>query len=156
MTLRFRQHIIIATSNAGSQLIASTRDKRAESPTLDSDIIAHIIRTHALAPELIGRFGDVILFDSLNQQEEITIAHQLIAALGQKIRERGFVLKVADDVPGTIVEQFHNSQFGARPIRHAIEHLLEDIIATHIIRGDVKPGDTININRNDLPRSTRA
>jgi ATP-dependent Clp protease ATP-binding subunit ClpC len=153
--LRFRQYIIIATSNAGSALIASTRDKRADSPTLDSDVIAHIIRTRALTPELIGRFGDVILFDALNQQEEVVIAHQLIAALKRKTRERGFVLMVDDTVPTTIVDQYHSSQFGARSIRHAIEHVLEDIIATRIIRGDVKPGDTITVTRDDLPRSTR-
>lgn len=153
--LHFRQHIIIATSNAGSQLIARTKDKRAESPTLDSDVIAHIIQTRALAPELIGRFGDVILFDALTPTDEVTIANQLIAALGHKIRERGFTLVVQDGVGETIVEQYHNSQFGARPIRHAIEHILEDIIATRIIRGDAKPGDSITISRDDLPRSTR-
>ena len=153
--LHFRQHIIIATSNAGSQLIARTKDKRAESPTLDSDVIAHIIQTRALAPELIGRFGDVILFDALTPTDEVTIANQLIAALGHKIRERGFTLVVQDGVGETIVEQDHNSQFGARPIRHAIEHILEDIIATRIIRGDAKPGDSTTISRDDLPRSTR-
>ncbi len=153
--LHFRQYIIIATSNAGSTLIARTKDKRAESPTLDSDVIAHIIQTRALAPELIGRFGDVILFDALTPTDEVTIANQLIAALGHKIRERGFVLAVQDGVGEIIVEQYHNSQFGARPIRHAIEHVLEDIIATRIIRGDAKPGDTITISHEDLPRSTR-
>ncbi|MFM2340051.1 MAG: hypothetical protein RLZZ360_687 [Candidatus Parcubacteria bacterium] len=153
--LRFRPYIIIATSNAGSDLIARTRDKRTDSPTLDSDIIAHIIRTRALTPELIGRFTDVILFDALTTQEEVTIAHQLITALGLRVRERGFALSVEPTVPDLIVEQYHNSQFGARTIRHAIEHVLEDIIATHIIRGDVKPGDTIFITKEDLPRSTR-
>lgn len=153
--LHFRQYIIIATSNAGSQLIARTKDKRAESPILDSDVIAHIIQTRALAPELIGRFGDIILFDALTFADEVTIANQLIATLGHRILERGFILAVQDGVGETIVEQYHNSQFGARPIRHAIEHILEDIIATRIIRGDAKPGDTITISREDLPRSTR-
>lgn len=148
--LRFRQHLIIATSNAGSELIARTSEKRAMVPALDSDIIAHIIQTGTLSAELIGRFGDVILFDALTHSDEITIANQIMTRIIQKTTERGFTLQIAPAVTELIVAQAHNSTFGARPLRHHIEHTIEDIIATHIIRGDVKPGDTITIGETDL------
>jgi ATP-dependent protease Clp ATPase subunit len=149
-TISFHPFIIIATSNAGSDLIARTSDKRALTPVLDSDIISHIIAKQLLSAELIGRFDDVILFDILNREDELTIAQHIINDLKQKVAKRGFTLSVATDVPALIVNQHHDERFGARTIRHAIEQTLEDSIARTIIQGNVKLGDTISITARDI------
>ncbi len=149
-TINCKRFIIIATSNAGSDLIAKTTDKRALSPVLDSDVISHIIGKRLLPTELIGRFDEVILFDALTTDDEITIAHQIITDITYRIEDKGFVLRVDPTVVPLLVHQYHDARFGARPIRHAIEHVIEDIIAKHIIRGDVRPGDTIEITPKDI------
>jgi ATP-dependent Clp protease ATP-binding subunit ClpC len=148
--LTFRQHMIIATSNAGSDLIARTSHTRALTPVLDSDIIAHIIQKQILPAELIGRFSEVILFDTLSAHDELTIAEQTLVTLIKKVQAQGFGLEFGEGVAATIVARAHDASFGARPLRHAIEHTIEDIVATRIIRGEVKPGDTITISAAEV------
>jgi ABC-type multidrug transport system fused ATPase/permease subunit len=143
--LSFRPHMIIATSNAGSDLIARTSQTRALTPVLDSDVIAHITQKQILSSELIGRFSDVILFDALTPTDELTIAEQILTTLKHKTEAQGFALAYEAGIGAAIVARAHDAQFGARPLRHAIEHTIEDIIATKIIRGDIRRGDTITI-----------
>lgn len=148
--LNFRAHMIIATSNAGSDLIAKTSHTRALAPILDSDIIAHVIARGLLSAELIGRFSEVILFDALTPTDELTIVEQMLSAIAKKISAQGFALSYEPDVAAAIVERAHDGSFGARPLRHATEQTIEDVVATRIIRGDVRPGDMITIQKRDV------
>ncbi len=148
--LNFRAHMIIATSNAGSDLIAKTSHTRALAPILDSDIIAHVIGRGLLSAELIGRFSEVILFDALTASDELTIVEQMLSAVAKKISAQGFTLRYEPGVATAIVERAHDGSFGARPLRHATEQTIEDAVATKIIRGDVRPGDTITIQNRDV------
>lgn len=150
-SLNFKRHIIVATSNAGSELITRTKDKRQALPVLDADVINYIIKNKILSPELIGRFSEVIIFEPLSITDKETITHRLIYELTKKTKDKGFGLEVSATTITALTKIEDANIFGARSIKHAIEHHLEDAIATAIIKGEVKPGDTIHINQSIIP-----
>ncbi len=149
-TLSLRGSLIIATSNAGSELIARTSEKRAYNPVLDTTIIEHIIREHAFTPELIGRFDEVIIFDSLGNKEQLAIAQQQVTVLEQQLRERGYTLTVTPAALTRVLTLSEPALFGARSIRHHISTKIGDAIATEIIRGTTPRGGTITIDAVDI------
>ncbi len=149
-TLSLSGSLIIATSNAGSELIAKTGEKRTENPTLDTTIIEHIIREHEFTPELIGRFDEVIIFDALDEKELLAIATQQVTILEQQLRERGYTLVVTPAAFERVLTRSKSALFGARSIRHHISTKIGDAIATEIIRGTTPRGGTITIDAVDI------
>jgi len=145
-TISLKGSLIIATSNAGSELIAKTGAKRADAPVLDATIIDHIIREHDFAPELIGRFDEVIIFDALTRDAIETIAQQQITILTAQLRERGYELVVTDDALQKVLQSTDTTLFGARSIRHHITTNIGDAIATEIIRGTTPKGGRLTIS----------
>jgi len=145
-----RNTIIIATSNAGSQLILNTVSQRKELATLSAEIIDSIIKAGIYRPELINRFDSTIIFEPLSVGEQTEVASLMIGALYQRVKERGYQLNVKEDLLTVLVEKGYNPEFGARPMQRVLQDVIEEKIAQKIISGTVQKGDSIKLELADF------
>ena len=145
-----RNTIIIATSNAGSSLIW-TLTQAGKRPQDERDAIVNtIISNHVFKPELINRFDAAIIFSSLSEDEQKRIARLMLKELEERIRHRGYTLIVNDALLNVLMREGYNPEFGARPLRRAIQDIIEERVATKIIEGGLRPGDTIEFTEADF------
>jgi ATP-dependent Clp protease ATP-binding subunit ClpC len=145
-----RNTIIIATSNAGAELIMNTISQRQAMNTLSEGIVEHIIKTGTYRPELINRFDSTIIFEPLSREEQGQVASLLLSQLYKRIKERGYELALTPDWIEYLVDKGYDPKFGARPMRRLIQDLIEEKIAQEIISGSVQRGGTIAFSPKNL------
>lgn len=136
-----RNFIIIATSNAGSDLFYA-QDR--QTPVTKEEIIAHIISEHTLRTELLNRFDDVILFNALQNVQLQSIAQLMVAKLVERLDQRGITLKETPELIEHLSKAGNNPKFGAREMNRVILKELESKIAQALVLGDLFEGDTIS------------
>ncbi|MDH3381114.1 MAG: ATP-dependent Clp protease ATP-binding subunit [Flavobacteriaceae bacterium] len=152
----FRNTIIIMTSNIGSRQLKDfgqgvgfgTAAKEAQSETHARGIIESALKK-SFAPEFINRIDDVIIFNPL----EIEHIHQIIDIELQKllnrIQELGYTLKLSDKAKNFIAEKGFDKQYGARPLKRAIQKYVEDVLAEEIVNSKLSEGNTILLDLED-------
>jgi ATP-dependent Clp protease ATP-binding subunit ClpC len=145
-----RNTIVIATSNAGSQLIIKTVQQRQALAQLEQEIINNIIKEGTFRPELINRFDSTIIFEPLTQTEQGHVARLMLGGLYERIKERGYELTITDDLMALLIEKGYSPEFGARPMQRAMQDLIEEAVAKKIISGAAEKGDTITLSRSDV------
>lgn len=145
-----RNTIVVATSNAGSDLIMRTVAQRGELATLENEIINHIIKSGLFRPELINRFDSTVIFEPLSKSSQTEVAQLFLRELADRMKEKGYTLAITPDLIDVVVKEGYHPQFGARPMRRAVQDVVEEAIATRIIAGTIRPGDTISLTKNDF------
>jgi len=145
-----RNTIIIATSNAGSQLILRTITQRQNLTTLNQEIINHIVKEGIYRPELLNRFDSKIIFEPLSPEEQGQIASLMLKGLYERVKERGYEISINRDLIDILVQKGYSPEFGARPMQRVIQDIIEEKIATKIISGEASKGDTITLARADF------
>lgn len=145
-----RNTIVIATSNAGSDLIMRTDSVRSDNPILDQEIISHIISKKIFKPELLNRFDATIIFNPLGQEAKYTIAGQFLSELEARVRTEGYRLTIDRDVVPLLISKGFDAQFGARPLGRAIQDIIEDKLSRLIIAGTIKKGDSVSLSYKDF------
>lgn len=152
-TVNARNTIIIATSNAGSDLIIRTVEQRKTLQQLAEDIIKHIVQSGVYRPELINRFDNTIIFEPLTPEEQGQVANLMLTGLFKRIETRGYHLTIAPDLTRLLVERGYSPTFGARPMQRLIQDVVEEAVAQKIISGSVARGGTITLSRLDIDES---
>jgi len=134
----FKDSIIIATSNAGSADIIAN-------PNIDKKILINsLIRNGIFAPEFLNRFNSVILFKPLDQGEARKISSLLLTEFAERLfEEKKINLDITEALINKIAEAGFDPEFGARPIKRALEEIVENKVAEYIMAGNV--GGTIKI-----------
>ena len=145
-----RNTIIIATSNAGSEMIWDIENRGENVLDKKQDIINNIVDTNILRPELLNRFDEVIIFHPLNKNDLKEVSKLMLERLKDRLLEKGFELIINDELIEFIVEKGNDPKFGARPINRAIQDILEKVIAEKIIKGELKAGQKISFTKEDL------
>ena len=145
-----RNTIIIATSNAGSDLIRKTASIRAELPNLDADIITHIIERGIFKPELINRFDSTIIFEPLDRDELGGVAKLLVRDLTKRVLDRGYHLSLTPELLALLVTIDYDPNSGGRGIGRALQDILEEKIAQKIISGEVQIGGYLHLSPADF------
>ncbi len=152
----FRNTIIIMTSNIGSRQLKdfgvgvgfNTAAREAEKGAMQRDVIEKSLKK-TFAPEFINRIDDIIYFNSLGREEIHRIIDIELHGLFIRIRKMGFGVEMDEKAKDFLVEKGWDEQYGARPLRRAIQRYIEDDLADEIIRADILPGDTIRISADD-------
>ena len=148
----FRNTIVIMTSNVGSRQLKdfgvgvgfSTKSREAEKAGMQRDVIEKSLKK-AFAPEFINRIDDIIYFNSLGREEIHKIIDIELRGLFSRIRKMGFEVEMDEKAKDFIVGKGWDENYGARPLRRAIQRYVEDDLADEIIKADILPGDTIRI-----------
>lgn len=145
-----RNNIIIATSNAGSQMIWDLVRNHKNLADEQQNIINFIIQSNVFRPELINRFDGAIIFEPLNIEQQEKIAVLMLNSLKKRVKEKGYELVIDSFLVDMVVREGYNPEFGARPMRRALQDKVEDKIAEKIIKGNLKRGDNIHFTADDF------
>lgn len=144
-----RNTIIIATSNAGSSMIAQSVSNVAESVQNEKEIVSHIINSGIFKPELINRFDEVVLFHRLEKDHLRMIARLMIADLNKRMTEKSIVVQSNEQVIEFIIDKSFDANFGARNMNRFIQDTIEKSIAEAIIDKKISNGDSIYFSVKD-------
>jgi ATP-dependent Clp protease ATP-binding subunit ClpA len=145
-----RNTIIIATSNAVSQLILETVQSRQTLAHLNQTIIDRVIADGLFRPELINRFSSTIIFEPLSIEEQGQVAGMMLRDLRERIKSKGYDLVVGQELLQILVQKGYHPEFGARPMQRVMQDMLEEKVAQKIIAGTVHKGDTISLTVADF------
>ena len=148
----FKNTIIIMTSNIGSRELKdfgagvgfATTAKNNSQSTEAKGVIQRALKK-AFAPEFLNRIDDVILFNSLDQEDIFKIIDIELKSLFFRINELGYKIELTKAAKEFIATKGYDSQFGARPLKRALQKFLEDPIAEEIIQRSIEEGDTIKV-----------
>jgi ATP-dependent Clp protease ATP-binding subunit ClpC len=148
----FKNTIIIMTSNIGARQLKDfgsgvgfgTKAKEDQSSDLAKGVIEGALKK-AFAPEFLNRIDDVVMFNSLDRENIHEIIDIELKGLYGRINELGYKVKITSEAKDFIADKGFDSQFGARPLKRAIQKLLEDPLAEEIIKSNLEEGDTINV-----------
>jgi ATP-dependent Clp protease ATP-binding subunit ClpC len=149
----FRNTIIIMTSNIGTRQLKdfgqgvgfSTNAKKTQSNDYAKSVIQNALKK-AFAPEFLNRLDDVVLFNSLSKENIFRIIDIELKGLYKRIFNLGYHIQLTEEAKDYIAEKGYDSNFGARPLKRAIQKYLEDPMAEVIIKADIKEGDKIEVS----------
>ncbi len=145
-----RNLIIIATSNAGSDLIWEYQKQGKDLASSKDEIVEAIIAKKVYTPELLNRFDGVVLFHPLTDSGVKKIAEILLNSLKQRLAQKGINLVINESLISFVAKEGTDPKFGARPINRAISDGVEQIIAKKIIAGTVVPGSEVALTEEDF------
>jgi ATP-dependent Clp protease ATP-binding subunit ClpC len=153
----FKNTIIIMTSNIGSRELkdfgggvgfnTATVGKKGNEDYTKS-VIQNALK-RAFAPEFLNRIDDVIMFNGLSQEDIHKIIDVELVGLVKRIETNGYVLEITDAAKAFIAEKGFDPNFGARPLKRAIQKYIEDPLAEEIINEKLMEGDTIKLDLAD-------
>ncbi len=148
----FRNTIVIMTSNIGSRQLKDfgqgigfdTQGRKAGKDTYVKSIIQKALHK-TFAPEFLNRIDDVIVFESLSRESIHSIIDIELKGLLDRISSLGYEIELTDEAKDFIAEKGFDSQYGARPLKRAIQKYLEDPMAERIIESGIEAGDTLQV-----------
>ncbi|WP_406823588.1 ATP-dependent Clp protease ATP-binding subunit [Pedobacter sp. KACC 23697] len=149
----FRNTIIIMTSNIGARQLKdfgqgvgfSTTAKTNQADSHSRGVIESALK-RAFAPEFLNRVDDVVVFNSLGKDEIFRIIDIELKALFGRVHTLGYEIALTDHAKEYIADKGFDSNFGARPLKRAIQKYLEDPIAEEILKGELADGDVLEID----------
>ena len=149
----FKNTIIIMTSNIGARQLKdfgqgvgfSTAAKQEEADGHAKGVIEGALKK-AFAPEFLNRIDDVVIFNSLTRENIHAIIDIELDSLYGRINGLGYSIKISNEAKDFISEKGYDIQFGARPLKRAIQKYLEDPLAEEIIKSHVSEGDIIDVD----------
>ncbi|MDE6265452.1 MAG: ATP-dependent Clp protease ATP-binding subunit, partial [Paramuribaculum sp.] len=146
----FKNTIIIMTSNIGTrQLKDFGSGVGFTTRSVDKEYTHGVLQkalNKAFSPEFLNRIDDIVMFDQLEKDSIFKIIDIELAGFYKRIDSLGYSLTISEPAKDFIAERGYDVQFGARPLKRAIQKYLEDELAEFIISGDLKPGDAIEVD----------
>jgi len=153
----FRNAVIIMTSNVGTSSIdlgrgigfmgADDAGSERSYDRMKSIVMDKVKQT--FRPEFLNRVDEVIVFHALNDEEVKQIVDLLLGRVAAQVKGQGMSLEVSDTVRDLLAREGFDRTLGARPLRRAIQRLIEDPLAERLLHGDFGEGDTISVEWED-------
>ncbi len=140
-TVDFRNVILVMTSNLGSQYLID--------PTLDPEARRNAVMAAvrgAFKPEFLNRLDEVVVFDPLSRDELAHIVDLQVRALSTRLHDRRITLEVSADAKEWLAATGYDPAFGARPLRRLVQKEVGDRLATALLAGRVRDGDTVRVD----------
>ena len=154
-TVDFRNSVVIMTSNVGAQDLHATKKvgftsaiDEAENYSRMKERVMEQLK-HTFRPELMNRIDEIIVFSSLNEEELKQIIDLLLLDLTERVKENGYTLEISAAAREIIMKEGYEPAYGARPLKRALQKLVEDRISEEILKKTVEPGDKILIDAAD-------
>ena len=142
----FKNAIIIATSNAGYQVILEALKQNMEWSGVKSKMLDHLFAEGVFRPEFINRFDAMVIFKPLSKENLLEIAELLLRKLKKNLLEKGIDLIITEPLKEKIVELGYNPVFGAREMRRVIQDKVENVLASAILSRRLTRGSRVQID----------
>ena len=145
--VNFKNTIIIMTSNLGSQYIQSQMEK-GTSDEIIKETETHLLEMlkQTIRPEFLNRIDDIVMFQPLSQSQIEQIVRLQIRTIKRRLEEQNIVLDVADDAVALISREGFDPEFGARPVKRALQRLLLNDLSKALLGGNVDASKPINVS----------
>ena len=157
----FKNTIIVMTSNVGAKNITADAarlgfdgsekgEKESEEVRFDrirDAVMADLKRT--FRPEFLNRIDEIIVFRQLTEDNIRQIARRMLDVTGARMAQQGITLAADDDTVAELARDGFDPQYGARPLRRAIQSMVEDAVAEKMLEGQLKSGDTAHVRLRD-------
>jgi len=150
-TVDFRNTVVVMTSNLGSEHIREALDEGqsdADTGALKATLQAKVMSDVAMhfSPEFLNRIDESVVFHALGQEHIREIAGLQLSALKARLADRSLSLSISDEVMAYLADQGFDPVYGARPLKRAIQRLIENPLAESLLAGDFEPGDVIEVS----------
>jgi ATP-dependent Clp protease ATP-binding subunit ClpC len=146
----FRNTILIMTTNAGAEAIKNEAafgftkpDQDASYESMKTRVTEEIEKV--FRPEFINRVNDIIVFRHLNDEDMKQVVDLELAKVKNRLQEKGITVELTDEAKEFLVKKGSNTDYGARPLRRAIETFVEDPLAEELLKGEFAGKDTVRI-----------
>ena len=156
----FRNTILIMTTNAGAEAIKNESAFGFQKPDDDAsydsmkDRVQEQIEKH-FRPEFLNRVNDVIVFRHLTEEDLGEVIDLELSKVRQRLREKGLGLILDDEAKKFLIKRGSNLDYGARPLRRAIENYIEDPLSEELLKGEFQGKDTITVSVKEVAGKRR-
>jgi ATP-dependent Clp protease ATP-binding subunit ClpC len=154
-TVDFKNTILIMTTNIGAETIVSAEDmtspfrkglvQNAEASYQDMQKKLRGRMEKEFRPEFLNRLDEIIVFRQLTKEDLKEIVDMELAKVGKRLAEKGMKLIVTDEAKDYLISKGSSIEYGARPLRRAIEQHLEDMLAEELLKGTFHGADTLTV-----------
>lgn len=149
----FKNAILIMTSNIGARQLADfgtgvgfgTKSQEAQKEEASKMVVQSALRK-AFAPEFLNRIDDIVMFSSLSREDIHKIIDLELNKLYGRINDLGYNIEITEKAKDYIVDKGYDEKFGARPLKRAIQKMIEDPLAEEIVKSNLHEGDSILID----------
>lgn len=149
-TVDFTNTIIIATSNAGSEVIREAITKNIKAEDLKKGLLDFLQRQAIFRPEFLNRFDEVVAFHPLTQDQIKQVAQLMLDSLVKTMAEKEIKVSFTDAAVTKLSQIGFDPQFGARPMRRAIQDKVENLLANQMLAGTIQRGASVIIDEKDI------
>ncbi|HZJ76837.1 MAG TPA: ATP-dependent Clp protease ATP-binding subunit [Oscillospiraceae bacterium] len=156
-TVNFKNSVIIMTSNVGMQTIRKQKTlgfavdgddlARSEYEKMKENIMDELRKT--FRPEFLNRIDDIIVFHSLDKEHINKIVDLMLVDLKKRLEDLDITLEINDPAKAFIADEGFDAEFGARPLKRAIQKMVEDQISEELLKGTVKAGTEVLVDLSD-------
>ncbi len=153
----FKNTVIIMTSNVGAKNIAEKKKQLGFAPSdgefsrTQEDIRESVMGElkHTFRPEFLNRIDDIIVFSQLRKEDIRQISQNISGQVTKRLSEMGITLTLTEEALDLLSEKGFDPSYGARPLRRAIQTMVEDALAEKILAGDFAKGDTVVVTASE-------
>ncbi len=144
--VNFKNTIIIATSNAGYQMILKALKEKSDWQELKQKMLDYLFEAGTFRPEFINRFDAVVIFKPLSKKNLLDISELIMVKLKKGLKQKGIEFIVTEPLKEKIVELGYDPTFGARQMKRVVQDKVENVLASALLSGELKRGDKVEIN----------
>jgi ATP-dependent Clp protease ATP-binding subunit ClpB len=137
----FKNTVLIMTSNLGSREIMNANNL-VDTPI--KDIVFDVLRNH-FKPEFLNRIDDIVIFDQLSKSEIEKIIEVQLERLRKNLAERGISIVLEESAKELLANEGYDPTFGARPLKRAIQTLIQNPLAVKLLKGEIASGQTVHV-----------
>ncbi len=148
-TVDFKNTVVIMTSNIASRFIHEAAGRGSSEPGIIPEEVRQRIHEELLQhfrPEFVNRIDEIVIFNSLGKSEIEKIVGLQLQRLRALLDERKIHIELTDNARELLFREGYDPQFGARPLKRAIQRLIQDPLAMKMLDGEVAPGDTLTVD----------
>ena len=146
--------MIILTSNVGAHEVKEVgllgfRSEEEENEYAQMKENINDALKQQFKAEFLNRLDDVIIFHKLTKEDAACICDKILEGLQERVKQRGIELKVSSRARMKLVEEGYSEQYGARPLKRAVQKLIEDRLAEEILLGNIPAGGAVIVDERD-------
>ena len=151
----FKNTVVIMTSNVGASYIkkqsqlgfTAEKDESQEYENMKDNVITKLRDT--FRPEFLNRIDETIVFHSLNKNHITDIIEIMIRELKDRLKNKEIDIEITENAKMKLIEEGYDEEFGARPLRRAIQRFVENKLSEHILSGKINEGDKVKVDKKD-------
>ncbi len=148
--ISFRDSIIIATSNAGSEIIREYISRGYDLEKFETEFVDDLIKNRQFRPEFLNRFDEIVMFKPLEVSDLLSVVDLMIGNINKTLASKKITINVDIEAKKYLVQVGNDPKLGARPMQRIIQRAVENIVANRMLSGEVESGSTVDITVDQI------